>query len=102
GDHLSDVILLGQDRSRLKFMLETPLGELVEPANMGDSVGQFVATNNVSYYRIPLPFRLPHGRTNHAGTWHAVVSHADKDAGGGGRPTTLRTGRQRYSVIVHA
>lgn len=104
-DNLADVILLAQDRKSLQFLLETPYGQLVDPNAARACGGQFVMTDRVSYYRIPLPLLIDPGRPSHAGTWNVVL-----DYGRGGdpgiashlEPNAAAGGRQRYSVIVHA
>jgi hypothetical protein len=103
-DNLADVILLAQDRKYLQFLLETPYGQLVDPNAARACGGQFVTTDRVSYYRIPLPLLVDPGRPSHAGTWNVVLGY-----GRGGVPGIAShvelgasaVGRQRYSVIVH-
>ena len=103
-DNLTDVILLAQNNKYLPFLLETPYGQLVDPNTARASGGQFVVTDRVAYYRIPLPLLVDPGRPSHAGTWNVVL--------GSGRASTpgLSTHfdssnqgaiTQRYSVIVH-
>jgi hypothetical protein len=106
-DNLADIILLAQDRKYLQFVLETPYGQLVDPTIARAIGGQFVATANVSYYRIPLPLLVDPGRPSHAGTWNAVLAYGGY---GGVGTTDLRhfatnaagsLARQRYSIIAH-
>ncbi len=103
-DHLTDVILLAQDRKYLRFLLETPYGQLVDPSIARASGAQFVATNQVSYYRIPLPLLVDPGRPSHAGTWNVVLDYGRAATPGTAthdEPVSAPVGRQRYSVIVH-
>jgi len=101
-DNLADVILLAEDRKYLRFLLETPYGQLVDPAIARAAGGQFVATDQVSYYRIPLPLLVDPGRPSHAGTWNAVLAYTGRDVDPrvGEGAAAVRT--QRYSVMVHA
>ncbi|MET8850102.1 LodA/GoxA family CTQ-dependent oxidase [Amycolatopsis sp. NPDC004625] len=103
-DNLVDVILTAENRRGLTFLLETPYGRLVDPALARSLGGAFVATDQVSYYRLPLPLLADPGRPAHEGMWNAVLAY-DRRGGGqddhGGRdPAAARF--QRYSVIVHA
>lgn len=102
-DNLADVILLAQDRKYLQFLLETPYGQLVDPNIARAAGGQFVATDRVSYYRIPLPLLVDPGRPSHAGMWNVVLGYgygrgvgSDTHAAAGGAFP-----QQRYSVVVH-
>ena len=103
-DNLADVILLAEDSKNLRFLVETPFGQLIDPSLAQAAGGQFVATSRVSYYRLPLPLLADPGRPSHAGTWNVVLA-----AGGRRGPDVNRqagqngnaAGRQRHSVIVH-
>ena len=102
-DNLADVILLTQDRKDLQFLLETPYGQLVDSNIARAAGGQFVATDRVSYYRIPLPLLVDPGRPSHAGMWNVVLGYgygrgvgSDTHAAAGGAFP-----QQRYSVVVH-
>jgi hypothetical protein len=112
-DNLADVILVAEDRRRLQFLLETPAGMLVTPALARSLGGQFVATEQVSYYRIPLPLLISPGRPSHAGTWNAVLAYGGGDRGDQdytreidfAGPESYASGAaaaRRYSVVVHA
>jgi hypothetical protein len=99
-DNLADVILLAQERKYLRFLLETPYGQLVDPNTARAAGGQFDATDHVSYYRIPLPLPVDPGRPSHAGTWNIVLGYGQ----GIGIDTHLAAAaipQQRYSVVVH-
>ncbi len=103
-DNLADVILLAQDRKYLQFLLETPYGQLIDPNTARSCGGQFVATDRVSYYRIPLPLLVDPGRPSRAGTWNVVLGHGGRGSPGvasHAEPAASDVGRQRYSVIVH-
>jgi hypothetical protein len=99
-DNLADVILLAQERKYLRFLLETPYGQLVDPNTARAAGGQFDATDHVSYYRIPLPLPVDPGRPSHAGAWNIVLGYGQ----GIGIDTHLAAAaipQQRYSVVVH-
>jgi hypothetical protein len=103
-DNLADVILLAQDRKYLQFLLETPYGQFVDQNTARARGGQFIATNQVSYYRIPLPLLVDPGRPSHAGTWNVVLAYGGRSGPGIDthlEPGEAATARQRYSVIVH-
>src|SRR5262249_50197416 len=103
-DNLADVILLAQDRKYLQFLLETPYGQLVDPNAARACGGQFVTTDRVSYYRIPLPLFVDPGRPSHARTWNVVLGYGRGGVPGIARHVELSAsavGRKRYSVIVH-
>ena len=108
-DNLADVMLLAQDRKYLQFVLETPSGLLVDPAAARAAGGQFVATERVSYYRIPLPLLVDPGRPSHGGTWNAwlgygrgqtpgVASHVDTNAAGADRRNAALLGHRACLV----
>ncbi len=60
------------DRPGLDVRLETPAGDLVDPATAAGLGATFNVGTNMSYYRFGLP--LPIGAAGaHAGTWHAVL-----------------------------
>jgi hypothetical protein len=71
----STVILL-TDLRAIRFFIETPAGELMDPVRAG-ALGQTYATGtNLNYYRFTLP--LPLGaQPAHAGTWHALLEVDD-------------------------
>ena len=104
-DNLADAILMAQDRKYLQFLLETPFGQLIDPNIARAAGGQFVATDRVSYYRIPLPLPVDPGRPSQAGTWNVVLSYG-RGVGVPGaathlEPSAAAVAAQRYSVIVH-
>lgn len=108
-DNLVDVILMAEDRKYLRFLLETPYGQLIDPNAARALGGTFVATDQVSYYRIPVPLLVDPGRPSHAGTWNAVLAYGGRTGTPTDGPLThvdptssaagLRS--QRYSVVVH-
>jgi len=106
-DNLADIILLAEDRKYLQFVLETPYGQIVDPTIARAVGGQFIATANVSYYRIPLPLLVDPGRPSHAGTWNAVLGYGGYAGVGTADLRHFATnaaatlGRQRYSIIAH-
>jgi len=102
-DNLADVILMAQNSKYLQFLLETPFGQMVDPNAARAAGGQFVGTDRVSYYRIPLPLPVDPGRPSQAGVWNVVLRY------GSGRGVGIDSHAvaaanfppQRYSVVVH-
>ena len=101
-DNLADVILLAQDRKYLQFVLETPVGQLVDPNAARATGGQFVTTDRVSYYRIPLPLLVDPGRPSHAGTWNAVLGYGRGGRHHGHRVASANraAGRRRPAALL--
>lgn len=104
-DNLADVILMAQNRKYLQFALETPYGQLVDPTVAVAAGGQVIATDRVSYYRIPLPLPVPvnPNRPSQTGTWNVVLGYAFGRGVGLSNQAygTAAAGPQRYSVVVH-
>jgi hypothetical protein len=107
-DGLIDVILMANDRKNLLFLLEDPYGRLIDPALARAAGGQFVATDQISYYRFPQPLLVEPGRPSLPGTWNAVLAYEGR-AGGEGPFTHVEASVQSpdvrvqsYSVVVHA
>ena len=107
-DNLVDVILTAEQQQGMAFLLETPSGQLIDPSLVTTWGGTFVQTDQVAYYRVPLPLLVEPGRPSQTGTWHAVLGMRGRhgstdfthlevagDVGGQGRGL-------RYSVNVHA
>jgi hypothetical protein len=69
-EHSADVILLSPGAEWISFILETPDGDLVDPAALPAGM-QRVVLHNIAYYRFTLP--APVGAGAHSGTWHALV-----------------------------
>lgn len=72
----ADVILLCPAAEFLSFAVETPDGDLIEPAALPAGVER-VTLPDVAYYRFTLP--VPIGAGARTGTWHAILT-VDDDA----------------------
>jgi hypothetical protein len=92
-DISSDVLLSEWPPQAFFFSVETPAGDVLDPATVTTLGGEFVVGNGVSYYRLPLPFGAGSGA--HAGKWHAVIE---------ARPDYERTPTNglRYNLSVHS
>lgn len=74
----STVILLTDLPSQvLNFLIETPAGDLMNPAQAGTLGATFAVGTNMSYYRFTLPLPLG-GKPAQDGTWYAVLEVDDK------------------------
>ncbi len=68
----SDVLLLSPAPQAIRFTLETPNGDVIDPG-LGGVVGTtFVSQTQVAYYRILLP-TVVGGNPAQDGLWHAVL-----------------------------
>ncbi|MET0146768.1 MAG: LodA/GoxA family CTQ-dependent oxidase [Ilumatobacteraceae bacterium] len=102
GDRAVDVIVLTDEPSAVRFRIQTPGGQLIDPvvASQLDGV-DFVVGSKVAYYRLTLPVEVRRGRPDHGGTWQAIVERPIDGGGdddGGGRVRR----RTPFSVVVHA
>jgi hypothetical protein len=96
------------DLPAVRFLIETPAGNTMDPAQAAALGDTFAVGTNMSYYRFTLPLPLG-GKPAHAGTWHAILVVDDKlwkrytqgDRSAAGLATTLAQGI-RYSFIAHA
>lgn len=94
-------VILLNDRPGAVLVVESPDGDVLDPATASVIAATFVVRSGLMYYRFTLPAAL--GAGAHAGTWHAVLRHVGK-----GSPAThvesSRQGRMpvRYSVNVHS
>jgi IgA peptidase M64/VWA domain-containing protein len=69
----ANVILLTPAPWAVRFMLETPDGDVIDPATASTTPGALFATaQNDAYYRYSLPALLPSGPTS-PGTWRAIL-----------------------------
>ena len=68
----SDVMLLSTAPQALRFTLETPSGQVIEPASAAAVGARYVGTETLHYYRLTLPV-LVDGQQAAAGAWHAVL-----------------------------
>jgi Mg-chelatase subunit ChlD len=74
----STVILLTDMPSQvLSFLVETPAGDVLDPAHAAALGATFAVGTNMSYYRFALPLPLG-GQPAQAGMWHAVLGIDDK------------------------
>ncbi|OKH52918.1 hypothetical protein NIES2101_12555 [Calothrix sp. HK-06] len=94
----SDIILLTPNPREIRFHLETPNGDIIDPTTVNPSV-KYVVGDGVSYYRINLPVAVASGAA-HSGTWYAVLSHQDIVIPVS-QATTQKQGI-RYSLNVHS
>lgn len=69
--------ILLTDLPVVQFMIESPDGDVMDPAIAGGLGQTFVVGTNMSYYRFTLPLAL--GRGAHAGVWHAVLTVDEQD-----------------------
>jgi L-Lysine epsilon oxidase N-terminal/L-lysine epsilon oxidase C-terminal domain/von Willebrand factor type A domain len=71
----ADIILLTPYPNAVNFRLRSPIGSIIEPwqATSGSGI-LYVLSQNVSYYRIVLPWLSEPGRPQQAGTWEALLS----------------------------
>lgn len=56
----------------IRFLVETPDGDLMDPAAAAAAGASFESSADVSFYRFTLPLALTTAGS-HAGTWHAVL-----------------------------
>jgi hypothetical protein len=106
----STVILLTDLPSQvLNFLIETPAGDLMNPAQAGTLGATFAVGTNMSYYRFTLPLPLG-GKPAQDGTWYAVLEVDEKlferyaharDQSLGSWSARMAHG-VRYSVNAHA
>src|SRR5262245_51303371 len=72
----STVILL-TDVPAIRFLIETPAGDIMDPVRAAALGATFAVGTNMSYYRYTLP--LPLGaKPAQAGTWHALLEVDEK------------------------
>lgn len=70
-------VFLLTDIPAIQFWIETPAGDLMDPALAVAVGGVHADSNNISYYRFTLP--LPLGANPaHEGSWHAVLEVDEK------------------------
>lgn len=105
---IDTTVILLDETPAVRMRLETPDGNIVDPAIATGFGGTFAAGDTLSYYRFALP--APIGAGAHGGLWHAILevdpdlfkrylSRLDND------PVRLRRARAhgvRYSLNVHA
>ncbi len=70
-----DVVLLSPVANVVRMVLETPNGDIVDPALAATSVGvRYVPGPTFSFYRVSLPVVSPSGDAAREGVWHAVLT----------------------------
>ncbi|SAL53901.1 M14 family zinc carboxypeptidase [Caballeronia humi] len=80
-DTSTDVVLLSPLRRLLNFRVETPMGDLIDPASVASLVdSSFVPGTGLDAYRLSLPAIWP-THSAHAGRWYARL-----ELGGGAGP----------------
>ena len=67
-----DVILLSRSIQHIDFRLQTPIGFIIEPRQIGGRL-LHVISNNASFYRVVLPLEMSPMRFDRAGTWHVLL-----------------------------
>ena len=110
-DITADVILLsGAPPTVFQFAVETPAGDIIDPAVAGaNPTVTFIEGQHASYYRMSLPAAVGVGGAG-AGTWHAVLTldptgyrrwFGSRDNDPATRQSVQVHG-VRYSVSVHS
>ncbi len=64
--------ILLTDTPAIRFLVETPDGDIMDPTAAAAIGATFEAGNDVAFYRFSLPTALA-GKGAHEGTWHAVL-----------------------------
>lgn len=109
-DITSDIILLTPDPRAIRFTLETPNGDVIDPgvASTNPTIA-YIVGSNVSYYRMTLPVPIAASEARE-GTWYAVLALDDIIIEGNPPPvpiTAVETAastnldRIHYSLNVH-
>lgn len=85
-DITADVIVLTPAPEALRFALEAPGGQIIDPASAaGNPAIGYRVGRNVTFYHLTLPVPLPPGPA-HAGLWHAILKvderHSKRYLGG--------------------
>jgi len=74
---LDSTVILLTDLPAIRFRIETPAGDVMDPVQAGALGATYVSGANLSYYRFTLP--LPLGvNPAQKGTWHALLEVDDK------------------------
>jgi hypothetical protein len=98
--------ILLTDIPAIRWVVETPDGDILDPPTANALGDQFEVGSNMSFYRFTLP--LPLGaQPAHEGTWHAVLKIDRKRFGRTSRDQPAISGAAaahgvRYCVTVHA
>ncbi len=109
-----DVVLLSEAANVVRMVLETPQGDIIDPAFASGAIGvRYVPGPNFSYYRVSLPVVGPGGDAAREGTWAAILTVDDRhwkkwlagqfdpDVHVDGLPSALIHGA-RYNLSVYA
>ena len=107
-DRCVDVILLTDAPQAVRFTVETPAGEIIDPAvAQGRPDFAHVIDQHVAYYRLTLPADIREDHPEIDGTWTAVLEIPGRVGDGprthldpAGQPT--QRGRLPYSLLVHS
>ncbi|BAN27539.1 M14 family zinc carboxypeptidase [Caballeronia insecticola] len=100
GDTSVDVILLSAYRKYLNFRVETPAGDLIDPASVGSLIDSaFTAGAGLDAYRLSLPVVWP-SHSAHAGRWYARLELA-RESGPGVSDAMRDTAVARAQVVSH-
>jgi hypothetical protein len=105
---IDTTVILLDDAPAIRLQLETPDGDLIDPAVAVAIGGTFSQADTIGYYRLTLPAAV--GAGAHGGQWHAILdvddelfkrylSHLDN------QPDAIRRALAhglRYSLNVHA
>lgn len=106
-DRCVDVILLTDAPQAVRFTVETPNGEVIDPAVAQSQPGfAHVLGQHVAYYRLTLPAAVREDHPEIDGTWTAVLEIPGRRPGVAthvdGPGLVGQRGRLPYSVLVHA
>lgn len=98
-----DVILLCPAPYYVDFLLETPGGDIIDPARaLAEPALQFYSRGTLSYYRSSLPALVGRPAASHRGRWHAILSLSRKAQSGGNELAARLPARALpYSLLVH-
>lgn len=73
---INSTVILLTDLPGIRFLIETPAGDVMDPAQAGAIGATYAVGTNMSYYRFTLP--LPLGvNPAREGTWYALLEVAD-------------------------
>jgi hypothetical protein len=70
-------VILLSDLAVIRFLIETPAGDVMDPAQAGLVGATFSSGNHLSYYRFTLPLALG-AQPADAGTWYALLELDEK------------------------
>lgn len=108
-DRCVDVILLTDVPQAVRFTVETPNGEVIDPAVAQGRPGfAHVLGQHVTYYRLTLPADVRADHPEIDGTWTAVLEVPGRQVPGAAThveptgPAASSRGRLAYSLLVHA